>query len=51
MNRYLLILGIIIILLNVNLTLSKKTLYLVLFILSMKYLKTNNYDRIEKTFL
>ena len=50
MNRYLLILGIIIILLNVNVTLSRKTLYLVLFILSMKYLNTNNYDRIEKTF-
>jgi hypothetical protein len=50
MNKYLLILGIIIILLNENVTFSRKTLYLVLFVLSMKYLKANNCDLIEKTF-
>ena len=50
MNRYLLILGIIIILLNVNLNFNKKTLYLVLFMLSMKYLTNNKIDNIEKSF-
>ena len=49
MNKYLLILGIIIILLNVNVTFSRKTLYLVLFVLSMKYLN-NRCDYIDKSF-
>ena len=50
MNKYLLILGIIIILLNVNVTFGRKTLYLVLFVLSMKYLKYYEHTLIDKTF-
>ena len=50
MNKYLLILGIIIILLNVNVTIGRKTLYLVLFILSMKYGNLCKDDIIEKSF-
>ena len=50
MNKYLLILGIIIILLNVNVTIGRKTLYLVLFILSMKYGNLYQDDIIEKSF-
>ena len=49
MNRYFLIIGIIIILLNKNVTIDKKALYLGVFILSMKYLKRNK-DIIDKTF-
>tara|TARA_Y200000002_G_scaffold382299_1_gene398891 strand:- start:820 stop:3363 length:2544 start_codon:yes stop_codon:yes gene_type:complete len=50
MNKYFLIIGIIIILLNKNVTIDKKALYLGFFILSMKYLKRNK-DFIDKTFL